>query len=200
MTAETVNPASESKAGLEIRAREWWARYCGARDADPGVRARLRRCRTPVEALSVRPAIVLARQLGVPQALPEREEWRLIRALNLARVLAHVTNDDRSRTPMQAAGWRSFPGERKESDVPDGRPILSELRFRRLIDVESGEEQVTAFVRLVRQLDGSVDVAGLAKAFLYWNDRTKKRWAFDYYAAGIAAPRDLSTISEDDEA
>jgi CRISPR system Cascade subunit CasB len=193
MTAPTLETAESTPV-----ARTWWTRYCHPRDGDPGVRARLRRCRTPIEALSVRPALTLARQLKIPRVVSGKNEWRLVQALNLARALAHVTADDRSQTPMRAAGWKKFPGERKESDAGEDRPVLSELRFRRLIEVERGEEQVVGFVRLIHLLDGRADVAELANAFLYWNDSTRKRWTFEYYAAGDAAPHDLSTTSEDE--
>jgi CRISPR system Cascade subunit CasB len=104
---------------------------------------------------------------------------------------------------MQAAGWRSFPNDRRESDAGEDRPRLSEARFRRLLEVGSGEEQVAAFVRLVRLLDGEMNVAVLATDFLDWTDpvrgeRVRSRWAFDYYAAGMAAPA-VPPGSEGDE-
>jgi CRISPR system Cascade subunit CasB len=200
VTENTLEPSSNIPAAVPLaRARDWWARYCHPRDGDPGVRARLRRCHSATDALSIRPAIILARQCGAPSRLVPANEWKLVRGLNLARVLAHVTNDDRARFPMQAAGWKSFPSDRKAEAAAE-RPLLSELRFRRLIDADSGEEQVTAFVRLVHLLDGTVNIEELARAFLFWNDYTKKRWTFDYYAAGIAAPQALPTNDEDDDA
>lgn len=98
---------------------------------------------------------------------------------------------------MRSAGWRRFPGEAKESDAGADAPKLSELRFRRLLQTERGEEQVTAFVRLVQLLGGKIDVARLADDFVFWNDRVKREWAFDYYAAGIAMPH--NSLGEADE-
>jgi CRISPR type I-E-associated protein CasB/Cse2 len=99
---------------------------------------------------------------------------------------------------MQAAGWRRFPGDKRDADAsPDESPRLGEVRFRRLTEVGRGEEQVTAFVRLIALLEERVNVAELAADFWYWNDRTKRRWAFDYYHASVATPTDpVDSFSE----
>ncbi len=173
---------------------EWWRRYCAPDTGDPATRARLKRCDSFAETLGVSAAMLLARRLG---ALRDVEDRRLETALGLARVLAHITTDD-VRTPMRAAGWPSFPGDRTEGDVEGSqRPKLSELRFRRLLQTGGGEEQVTAFVRLIRLLGGQVNVAALARDYLNWDrDTTKHRWAFDYYAASTAAPATVLSTME----
>lgn len=121
-------------------------------------------------------------------------------ALNLARVLAHIRRDDGSQRPMQAAGWKKFPRDKRDSDAAPGEgPRLSEVRFRRLLGVERGEEQVAAFVRLIALLDDSVNVSELATSFWYWGDQTKRQWAFDYYHASTATPAEEGeSLSEDD--
>jgi CRISPR type I-E-associated protein CasB/Cse2 len=140
-----------------------------------------------METLSIPAAVGLARRLGaIREPLDER---RLGDALGLARVLAHVTTDT-GVTAMRAAGWGSFPGERREADAdPAQRPRLSEVRFRRLLQTGSGEEQVFMFTRLIRLIGGEVNVAALARDYLAWYwDSTRHRWAFEYYAAAVAAP------------
>lgn len=179
------------------RALAWWERHCHPREGDPGTRAKLRRCRSAVEALSVPSAVALARGLVGTAVIPDVDDWRWAAGLDLARVLAHVTEHDPTKPAMRAAGWKSFPGERKDSDAGEDRPRLSEARFRRLLGTARGEEQVDAFTRLIALLGGAVNVSALAEDFWYWGDRTKRRWAFDYYAAGIAAPTDTATIFED---
>ncbi|HEX6536949.1 MAG TPA: type I-E CRISPR-associated protein Cse2/CasB [Gemmatimonadaceae bacterium] len=181
------------------RALAWWTRHCHPRDGDPATRAKLRRCRSAVEALSVPAAVALARVLIGQGVLPGVDDWRWSAGLDLARVLAHVAEHDPARSVMRSAGWRTFPGDRKESEAGDDRPRLSEARFRRLVETGRGEEQVDAFTRLIALLDGSVNVSMLAEDFWYWSDRTKRRWAFDYYAAGIAAPADGATPFEDSD-
>ncbi len=186
MEQPTDNATRKQRTAVE----RWWDQYCGPKAADRGVRARLRRCRSTREAISVQAAATLGVRLG---AIRDELTAEGERALDLARVLAHVTEDD-ARRPMQAAGWKVFPGERAESEFSsEERPRLSSVRFQRLLTVEEGEELVRAFIRLVRLLDGKVGVRQLAYDFRYWGhpeygERIRRRWAFDYYAAASAAP------------
>lgn len=203
MTDPAVAPTMSRlpKPGFDpaIIGRKWWTEYCHPRDGDPGTRARLRRCATSTEALGIPAAVVLVRRMGVPRTLGPTQEWRLVQAINLARVLAHVKEDELTQSPMYAAGWRSFPGIARDRDGSEERPVLSELRYQRLISIESGgEEQVLGFIRLIHLLARRINVGEVANAFVYWNDRTKRNWTFEYYAAGIATPRDLQTTTEDD--
>lgn len=178
------------------RALEWWQRHCHPVEGDAATRARLRRCRSATDAVGIPAAIYLARSLGALSETRTEDDYQVTAAINLARVLAHVTQHIETQRPMQTAGWRSFPGERRESEAGEDRPMLSEVRFRRLLTAARGEEQVSAFVRLIALLGGAVNIAALAEDFIYWNDRTKRRWAFDYYAAGMAAPTDVDTFEE----
>jgi CRISPR system Cascade subunit CasB len=198
-TAATLRRGSQGE-----RALEWWRRHCDPtnKKSDPAMRARLRRARSHLDVLRITPAVILARQLGAAPASGPAPEWKLYAALDLARVLAYVKQHD-SRHPMRAAGWASFPGDRKESDISsEQRPRLSEARFRRLLETGGGEEMVASFTRLVVLLDGKVDVAQLASDFLMWNhpeygDRVRERWAFNYLAADQAAPPLQPTDTED---
>ena len=149
-------------------------------------------------------AIHLAQRLGVLSSASRTDDERIGAALDLARVLAHVKSHDGSKRVMQSAGWKFFPGDRKESDAGEDRPVVSQVRFRRLLSIDSGEPLVASFVRLVRQLDSEVNVAEIATDFLDWSHpirgpKVRNKWAFDYYAAGIAAPPPIDS-STDDEA
>lgn len=202
-------------AGPEVRGQSndaganalaWWRRLVESAP-DPGALAQLRRARSAVEALTVRTAASLARRVGgASKAAPD---WRTLAAVDLSRVLAHVTKHDPHQHPMRAAGWKRFAGDRKESDAGEDRPVLAEARFKRLLQVGDGEEKITAFVRLIALLGGSVNVEQLARDFLRWNhpqigNRVRERWAFEYYHAADAAPpdtddRSLTTTEDDDE-
>ncbi len=65
---------------------------------------------------------------------------------------------------------------------------VSGLRFRRLLAVSDREELYPLLLRVVRILDGHVNLVSLANATFWWNERTKKDWAYGYYAA---APSEL---------
>lgn len=188
-------------------ALRWWRRLTAPERGDPGTLAELRRCRSTGEAARIREAILLARMVGA--CTPGAHPARAADALDLARVLAHV-REHTGTHPMRAAGWRTFAGSRRESDVGAGdRPVLSEVRFRRLLLTGGGEERVSAFARLVALLDRRVGVDDLARDFLRWThpewgDRVRERWAFLYYHAADAAPElppeDPSPSLTDDEA
>lgn len=192
-----TSPTDDVKVSRGDVAREWWSRICDPQRGDPAARARLRRCRSATEALAVPAAVMLTHRLGaIREPLDER---RLEGALGLARVLAHVASDT-TVTAMRAAGWGSFPGERREADAdPTARPRLSEVRFRRLMQTGGGEEQVVMFTRLVRLIGGEVNIVSLARDYLAWHwDGTRHRWAFEYYAAGSAAPASLQSTTGDE--
>jgi CRISPR system Cascade subunit CasB len=138
------------------RAREWWRELL----RDNAARARLRRCHRPIEALLEPDTLSLLRRLG----------WRGDRGERvaaLAVVLAHVRQD-----------------RREQFGSPDS--LLSEARFRRLLIVRRAEELMEAMTRLVRVMDGMVNVADLANSMLWWTDRTRADWAYAYYGASTA--------------
>lgn len=202
-STQAAPPAPRARSGPGTHALEWWSKLAHSTTGDPGTLARLRRARSPAEALGVRAAVSLARRLGGGRA--DSPDWRVRASVDLARVLARVKTHDVGRHPMRAAGWKRFAGERRESDAGDDRPILSEARFKRLLQTGEGEEKVVGFTRLIALLDGAVKVDDLAADFLSWNhpewgDRVRERWAFLYYAAGDAAPALPPIPSEDVEA
>jgi CRISPR system Cascade subunit CasB len=63
-----------------------------------------------------------------------------------------------------------------------GSARVSGLRFRRLLVVSDRDELYLQLVRVIRLLDGKVNLVSLANAVFWWNERTKKEWAYDYYA------------------
>ncbi|MEJ7812325.1 MAG: type I-E CRISPR-associated protein Cse2/CasB [Gemmatimonadaceae bacterium] len=209
LTGPPTRAPSPARSSRGERALAWWQRLRDPKRGDPAALAQLRRARSTPELLGIRAAVSLARRLGA--ASGEASDWHTRAALDLARVLAHVKEHDRTQHPMRAAGWKRFAGDRKESDAGEDRPLLAEGRFKRLLQTGDGEEKVTAFVRLIALLGGRVKVDALAEDFLLWNhpewgDRVRERWAFLFYAASDAAPvappttvPDTDTDTEDDE-
>jgi CRISPR system Cascade subunit CasB len=168
-------------------ARDWWKKVCHPSTGDPGARARLRRCRSTNDVLAIPAGVLLPRMLGDLPREGDHTGLRFSRALDLARVLAHVT-EDVPLHPMREVGWPMFPGSRREGDMERG-PTLSESRFRRLIQSEAGEDLVAQFTRLIALMGGHANVAELSEAFRWWDHpdgRTKQRWAFQYFNAGAA--------------
>ncbi|MBA3343227.1 MAG: type I-E CRISPR-associated protein Cse2/CasB [Gemmatimonadaceae bacterium] len=183
------------------KARTWWFTLTHRERGDRGALAELRRCRSPVDVLGIRPAIALARNLGVTD---NSSDDRTRNVLDLARVLARVKEDDPKRRPMRVAGFQKFVDPMAASAKSDEKPVLSETRLARLLRTGEGEEKVMAFARLIALLGGKINVGALASDFLYWNhpafgDGIRERWAFDYYAAGSAAPDTSNQHNEETE-
>lgn len=156
MSADTEKPSTPG--GIILR---WWAEHLGARTtgAQKALAARLRRA-TDVETLCEPDVQLLA------QALRTRDVERLVR---LARVLAELRGTD--SLPL---AFRFGAGE---------KPLLSHARFQRLMRAD-GEELVIGLVRAIRMLPSSArscNIARLGDDLYFWNDRTRMRWAFEYF-------------------
>ena len=185
METTLVAPAITDPKSIEHRARDWWRVTISDADGDRGLRAQLRRCATPLDAVGVPAAIGLARRLGrIPDAgAPAWKQRECERALGLAIVLAHVRAES-GKPLMRTLGWGVFPYDKKEADAGAERPVLSELRFKRFLQTEGEDELIAAFVRLIAWADGETDVANLSRVFLRWDeDRTKRDLALVYFRA-----------------
>jgi CRISPR system Cascade subunit CasB len=77
---------------------------------------------------------------------------------------------------------------------------MSPLRFKRLLAATEDQDLMIAFRRAVA-LAGkrNIDVGDVAVSLLDWSDRRRMRWAFDYYGAGSAAPKQSNIASPVDE-
>ncbi|CAB1368080.1 type I-E CRISPR-associated protein Cse2/CasB [Denitratisoma oestradiolicum] len=164
---------------------EWWRQlqgyegmslaqleYTGMKPGMAGVRADLRRAETDVEVVFCRGY----QQLRV--ALPKnfRDEYRLP---EVARVLAHVKT-----LPAPNELMTSLPtlmGHRKSEG--EETPVVSELRFKRLLRIEDRHELVDLLIRLLPMVARTANPLILARDIWFWNDQTRKRWANDYYQA-----------------
>lgn len=69
---------------------------------------------------------------------------------------------------------------RSMSDSAGERPVVSELRFRRLLE-RSREDLYPAMIRILRMLGGKTNIYDLARDIYWWGDGVRKEWAFTYY-------------------
>ncbi|MDZ4762263.1 MAG: type I-E CRISPR-associated protein Cse2/CasB [Alphaproteobacteria bacterium] len=76
----------------------------------------------------------------------------------------------------------------------------SELRFRRLLRLETDADLLREGRRLVRMLDGDVPVASFARALLFWDARETRALARGYYNAELfrasASPTQNNNIED----
>ena len=181
--------SEDSSTGVAGAVRDWWwslqdERPGGERNpmSDRGALARLRRAATVAEAMAEEVTHDLWRRL--PGDL--RKEKNLPRVALIAHVLAHVrANVDRH--PMAALG--------RQSPDDEDSAKLKPIRFRRLLAAREDKDLMDQMRRLVALADGEINVGVLGASLLYWNDATRTRWAFEYFAAGAAAPRRAGTSS-----
>ena len=146
---------------------DWWQRLTGNDGARVGSRraalARMRRAATPIEVMQESDALRLI------ERLPHQSEYRVAA---LAGVLAFVRQTEEPRV-ARSIGRDSLDDEQSA--------LVSENRFRRLLQVQDGE-LMESMRRLVRMNKGRLNVHDLSAAILFWGDGVKKRWIFDYYA------------------
>lgn len=149
----------------------WWRRLNPIDGASTGTYrsalAQMRRANSVNELLLVPEALSLAAQFR-----PRYE-----RAAILAGVLAFVRETD-NKLIARAIG-RSNPN--------DESAPMSEIRFRRLLQ-SSDQDLLDSMRRLVRLMNGRVNVHDLSRTVLFWGDKIKQNWMFNYYGYGAALP------------
>lgn len=149
--------------------------------ADRAARARLRRLDGPLAAAD--PAVIdLYRRWRGDRFDPD--DLRL--AVRVASVVSHV----REEAVRHDGGYPPrFARSLGPSSLGADDGVLKLLRFRSLLAAREEEDVVRRFRRAVALLRGPVNVRDLAGVLIYWDrDETRTRFAFDYFAAGVAAP------------
>ena len=170
---------TKRRDGADV-AVEWWrdlvSEEPGRRGARRAALARLRRAATPIEVMQEPEALRLIRRLS----------WDPDRAAILAGVLAFVREPD-DQPIARVVGPTSM-------DEDDG--LLRRVRFRRLLQT-SGNELMDPLRRLIRLTKGKANVRDLSSSVLYWGDRVKKRWIFDYYGVSdsLRSPGNVSSAT-----
>ncbi|WP_028714770.1 type I-E CRISPR-associated protein Cse2/CasB [Paracoccus sp. J55] len=154
----------------------WWKQHLRP-DEDTGparaLRARLRRADHVTDILAE----------GAVSALYDRLDRRPdpLTLAALAQVLAHVKRHDGQLSVAEAFGG----GDPK---------ALSALRFQRLIRSDDRQELATGLRRALPLVGGACNVAALAEDILFWGEKPRIRWCFDYY--GAAPPRSVAAEEE----
>lgn len=161
---------ADESSGLLI---SWWE----ALDQDRGERANLRRAPGASEVAFGSSFHRLLGRLRAQGYSVGRDGTVALAAV--AGLAAHVKSH---------IGGASIAQQMATPKSPGAGARVSGLRFRRLLAVSDREELYPLLIRVVRLLDGRVNLVSLANAAFWWNDRTKRDWAYDYYAT---APSEL---------
>jgi CRISPR system Cascade subunit CasB len=145
----------------------------------------LRHCRTPAE-VACTPAFHRLRHQLEP-LVPFSSEHGIHLAL-VAGVLSHVNGNLSDEYERDVR--RSFAAQMARPPMnrgPGKKARVSSLRFRHLLGIDDPDRLYPALIRIVRRLNGSVDITSLAEGIYPWDDHTKREWACAYYAY---APRE----------
>ncbi|SOC11108.1 type I-E CRISPR-associated protein Cse2/CasB [Rhodobacter maris] len=155
---------SEDPKGPGAVALGWWSTHIGPRDmpAAKALSARLRRA-APLAVLCEPAVQDLARALNLGPAQADR-------LVQLAVLLAEL---------------REHTGARLARRLGGAEPVLSQLRFQRLIRAE-GDELTDLLRRAIAMADRKCNVAALAADLLHW-EAARPRWCFDYFGAEAPA-------------
>jgi CRISPR system Cascade subunit CasB len=105
-----------------------------------------------------------------------------------AAVLASV-REDRAQHPARTLGPPSMNAVEQA--------VMKRLRFRRLIEAPTEEERLIALRRAVVLGGGGLNVRELAAACIDWSEARRRRWIFEYYNAGFAAPPGAEPSAEE---
>lgn len=141
----------------------WWHGL----EQNRGERAALRRCRNLTEVVFVPSFHHLLHSLS-QHGKVDTERLAIVAGLG-ARVKGYSPGVEISVQMAQAK-----PG--------GSSAVISGLRFRRLLKIQSREELFLALARVIALLGGTVDLVSLAKSAYEWNEWTRKQWAFNYYS------------------
>lgn len=163
---------TQSKSPGAVCAGWWRQTFANDDGAARMVRARLRRCATPAEALTIEAVHDLNAQLRAAGYRPGAERLALV-----AIVLAHAAESG-DRRLAEVFG-------RRESK--DGPRALSELRFEALVHTTDCVGLIAPLRRamaIVRRTP--VSVAALAADLYRWDQNVRIGWCFQYYGASDA--------------
>jgi len=133
-----------------------------------GDRAELRRCKNPEEVILVPAFHRLCNRIR-PLMKNEQQGWEM-RLAAIAGLLAHIGQLDVRRRTL---------AEQMAASKGDS-PVVSELRFRRLLQRDR-RDLYAALIRVLGLLDKTANPYDLAKSVYYWGDSERKRWAFAYF-------------------
>jgi len=145
---------------------QWWSSL----QTDRGDRARLRRTKTPFEVF-VSPAyqrnlIAPLQRKGLELTASEQERLALcVGVLANVGALTKGPHFARQLATCQAAS----------DNVRD-------QRFMKLLSVTDRDALFVMLRRLLRYLGGTTDLKSLVAGAFWWNDRTRRSWAIQYYA------------------
>lgn len=144
---------------------QWWLGL----EEDRASRAVLRRCATIDEVTLSDAYQRFYRYMLACNAWPaDAKNWQNDRLAAIAGLLALVKTEDTQRLPFRM------------SESSGERPLVSELRFRGLLKIETLDDLFESLRRTLPLIDYKADIYQLANDVYYWGDKVRKEWAYSY--------------------
>ena len=161
----------ERNSPIVTAVADWW-QSLHLDHGDRGARARLKRCGSVLDALlepETHKLIASVHEKNVPEQ----------KIAILALVLARVKN---------TANYPSFAnalGRTRDDTIPtgDARPRLSPMRFSTLLRAGGDTDEFARALRRALAIldDTPFNVRRFIGDVLFFNDRVRQRWTFEYY-------------------
>ncbi len=143
---------------------EWWEGL----ETDRASRAILRRCSTLTE-VALCPAYQKLYRLMLVRGWPaETSPAKLEKLAAVAGLVSHIETASTLPLPIMM------------SELVGDKPLLSEMRFRSLLKVETTDDLFISLRRALPLIKHKADIKQLALDVYWWNDETKKQWAYSY--------------------
>lgn len=143
---------------------EWWQSL----EADRATRAVLKRCST-LDAVALTAAYQHFYRYMLMRGWPtDAKDWQKDRLAAIAGLLAHVKSEDTQSLPLAM------------SEKNGDKNLVSELRFKSLLKADTIDDVFIDLRRVLPLIGKKADIYQLAKDVYYWNDNTKKQWAYSY--------------------
>lgn len=142
----------------------WWQTL----ESNRGARAMLRRCAT-LDEVVLCPAYQGFYRYMLACGWPEdAADWQNDRLATIAGLAAWIKTDTDSNLPYQM------------SELVGERPVVSALRFRAILKLDSGDDLFRGLRRTLPLIGHKTSVLQLANDVFGWGDATRKRWAYNY--------------------
>ncbi len=160
----------DSPLGKELA--EWWLNL----KDDTASCAELRRCDSIAKVVMTPAFQRLCQRLKHYFKNDNKWQDRLAAIIGLA---SHLKHDQTSSVLVGGENRVEKLAEQMVQATGD-RPVVSELRFRRLLQRERND-LYTSMIRILRMLKGDANLYGLAESIFFWGEGIKKRWAYAYF-------------------
>lgn len=159
---EKISWTAESHFGKVLH--QWWQGL----EEDRASRAMLRRC-SILDEVTLSPAYQRFYRYMLACSWPaDAANWQNDKLAAIVGLLAHVKTDDTQRLSL------------KMSEQNGDKPLVSELRFRDLLKVDGTDDLFISLRRALPLVGHQASIHQLARDVYWWNDDTKKQWAYSY--------------------